>query len=90
MISDEFVYNNEEEAEMGQIHAIHLHMNAVASVRKQLEAQALNPSLTHCEECEEPIPEERQLLVPGVKLCVDCKQLQEQRKNTVFGSLIHS
>lgn len=29
-------------------------------------------SLTHCAECEEEIPERRQIAVPGVKLCVDC------------------
>ncbi|MEL6450773.1 MAG: DksA/TraR family C4-type zinc finger protein [Pseudomonadota bacterium] len=29
-------------------------------------------SLTHCAECEEPIPEARRQALPGVKLCVDC------------------
>lgn len=29
-------------------------------------------SLTHCAECEEPIPEARRVAVPGVKLCVNC------------------
>ncbi|MEL7132533.1 MAG: DksA/TraR family C4-type zinc finger protein [Pseudomonadota bacterium] len=29
-------------------------------------------SLTHCAECEEPIPEARRAAVPGVKLCVEC------------------
>ncbi len=31
-------------------------------------------SLTHCAECEEPIPQARRLAVPGVKLCIDCVQ----------------
>lgn len=31
-------------------------------------------SLTHCAECEEPIPEKRRLAIPGVKLCIDCQQ----------------
>lgn len=31
-------------------------------------------SLTHCAECEEPIPEARRKAVPGVKLCIDCMQ----------------
>ncbi|GAB5438178.1 DksA/TraR family C4-type zinc finger protein [Falsiruegeria mediterranea] len=31
-------------------------------------------SLTHCAECEEPIPEKRRLALPGVKLCIDCQQ----------------
>ncbi len=29
-------------------------------------------SLTHCADCEDPIPESRRLAVPGVKVCVDC------------------
>ena len=29
-------------------------------------------SLTHCAECEEPIPQARREAIPGVKLCVDC------------------
>ncbi|SPJ30778.1 DksA/TraR family C4-type zinc finger protein [Falsiruegeria mediterranea] len=31
-------------------------------------------SLTHCAECEEPIPEKRRLALQGVKLCIDCQQ----------------
>ncbi len=37
------------------------------------------PSLTHCAECEDPIPEPRRLAIPGVKLCVDCQQERDQR-----------
>ncbi|MEY8830670.1 DksA/TraR family C4-type zinc finger protein [Sedimentitalea sp. XS_ASV28] len=31
-------------------------------------------SLTHCAECDEPIPEARRKAIPGVKLCIDCMQ----------------
>ena len=31
-------------------------------------------SLTHCADCEEPIPEKRRVAIPGVKLCIDCQQ----------------
>ena len=58
-LNDDFVYNNEEEAEMGQLHAIHNNMNAIANVRRQLEQQASQPSLTHCEECGDEIPKKR-------------------------------
>ena len=78
-LNDDFVYNNEEEAEMGQLHAIHNNMNAIANVRCQLAQQASQPSLTHCEECGEEIPEKRQELVPGCRLCVFCQQLAERR-----------
>lgn len=30
-------------------------------------------SLTHCAECDEPIPEARRKALPGVKLCIDCQ-----------------
>lgn len=30
-------------------------------------------SLTHCAECEEPIPEKRRAAISGVKLCIDCQ-----------------
>ena len=31
-------------------------------------------SLTHCAECEEPIPAARREALPGVKLCIECVQ----------------
>lgn len=76
---DDFEYNNEEEAEMGQLHAIHLGMNAVADVQKALQEQSKFPSLMHCEECGDEIPSERRRLVPGVRLCIFCKEMQERR-----------
>jgi phage/conjugal plasmid C-4 type zinc finger TraR family protein len=79
-INDDFVYNNEEEAEMGQLHAIHNNMNAIANVRRQLEQQASKPSLTHCEECGDEIPEARRSAIRGVKLCVFCQELLERTK----------
>jgi len=30
-------------------------------------------SLTHCEDCGDPIPEARRLAVPGVRRCVACQ-----------------
>lgn len=51
-----------------------------ASVKDELarlKAQSrpkVGESLTHCAECEEPIPEKRRLAIPGVKLCIDCQQ----------------
>jgi RNA polymerase-binding transcription factor DksA len=76
---NEFEYNNEEEAEMAQLHSIHLHMNAVAEVRKQIAAQAQEPSLSECEQCGDEIPLARQKAVPGVRLCIHCKELAERR-----------
>jgi phage/conjugal plasmid C-4 type zinc finger TraR family protein len=77
-LQDDFAYNNEEEAEMGQLHAIHNNMNAIANVQRQLAKQALEPSLEECEECGDEIPEARRLAIPGVRLCVFCKERQER------------
>ena len=38
-------------------------------------------SLTHCEECEEAIPEMRQKAIPGVRLCVECQSEVEQEQS---------
>ena len=48
-----------------------------ASINEELErmrakARPVGESLTHCAECEEPIPEARRQALPGVKLCIDC------------------
>ncbi|MDR6840970.1 DksA/TraR family C4-type zinc finger protein [Pseudoxanthomonas sacheonensis] len=36
------------------------------------------PSLTHCEECDAPIPEPRRKAVPGVRLCVPCQEARDE------------
>ena len=37
------------------------------------------PSRTHCEDCDKPIPEKRQVL-GGIRRCVPCQTLVEQGK----------
>ncbi len=44
--------------------------SAVARARSRLP---VGESLTHCEECDEPIPEGRRKAVPGVRRCVACQ-----------------
>ena len=34
--------------------------------------------LTHCEECEAPIPEARRQALPGVRLCVACQSERDE------------
>ena len=79
VLNDDWQYNNEEEAEMGQLHAIHNNLNAVAGVRRKLEEQAAKPSAEECEECGDEIPEARRLAVPGVQFCVFCQEKHERR-----------
>lgn len=66
---------NLEEAEMGQLHAIHNNMNAIAAIRSKI---GVGPGLSHCEECGDRIPKARRLAVPGVQLCVHCQEYAEK------------
>lgn len=77
---EQFEYNNEEEAEMAQIHSLHINMNAVAEVQKKLAKQRLIPSAEFCEDCGADIPELRRQAIPGVQLCVDCQSRSERIK----------
>ncbi len=36
-------------------------------------------SLTHCEDCDEPIPEARRKHVIGCTRCIDCQQIYEHK-----------
>lgn len=48
--------------------------DAIERARRRM---AKGPSLSHCEECEVPIPQARREAVPGVRLCVTCQQAEE-------------
>jgi phage/conjugal plasmid C-4 type zinc finger TraR family protein len=55
-----------------------------ASIAEELERlksrrAPVGDSLTHCAECEDPIPEARRQAVPGVKLCIDCASERDAR-----------
>lgn len=41
--------------------------------RMKAQKRPTGESLTHCAECEEPIPEPRRAALPGVRLCIDCQ-----------------
>ncbi len=47
--------------------------------RMQARQTPRGESLTHCAECEEPIPEARQRAIQGVKLCIECQQERDAR-----------
>jgi len=52
--------------------------DAVARARSRLD---VGESLTHCEECDEEIPEARRKALPGVRRCVSC-QAELDRRHT--------
>ena len=48
--------------------------DAVKLARSRLPA---GESATHCDHCEDPIPEARRQAIPGVRLCVRCQSRLE-------------
>lgn len=42
-------------------------------------------SLTHCEECGDPIPQGRRQAVPGVRLCITCQSAADSRHHGAAG-----
>ncbi len=75
-----FEYNNEEEAEMAQLHSIHLHLNAIGKVQEELAKQRKQESLEECEDCGDDIPEARRIAIKGVTRCIHCQELFERRQ----------
>lgn len=49
--------------------------DAVAQLKQR---QSSGPSLSHCEECDAPIPKARQEAIRGVRLCVTCQEELDQ------------
>lgn len=72
---EEFVYSNEEESEMAQLHSIDLHRNAIAAVQRQMYACTGSKI---CLACGAAIPLQRQQLVPWARHCVSCANSIEQ------------
>ncbi len=56
--------------------------DAIARARSGLSA---GPSLSHCAECDEEIPEGRRLAIPGVRLCVACQQVHDREATGFSG-----
>ena len=49
--------------------------DAVKRARSRLQR---GPGLSHCEECDAPIPAARRKAVPGVRLCVACQEAHDR------------
>ncbi|WP_373388947.1 DksA/TraR family C4-type zinc finger protein [Pseudomonas alcaligenes] len=56
--------------------------DAIARARSQLPR---GESLSHCAECDAPIPEARRQAVPGVRLCVNCQAAHDQEQAAFSG-----
>ncbi|MFS4582417.1 DksA/TraR family C4-type zinc finger protein [Phaeobacter sp. C3_T13_0] len=53
--------------------------------RLKSRATPVGESLTHCADCDEPIPEARRKAIPSIKLCIDCQQDRDGVQNTRAG-----
>jgi phage/conjugal plasmid C-4 type zinc finger TraR family protein len=51
-------------------------LDAVLAARARMPA---GEAATHCETCDEPIPDGRRRAVPGVRTCVDCQSGRDSR-----------
>ena len=56
--------------------------DAIKLARSRL---AEGEGLTHCERCEEAIPEARRKAIPGVRLCVRCQEELEKHQTASTG-----
>ena len=56
--------------------------DAIKRARSRLPS---GPGLTHCEQCDAPIPEARRRVMPGVRLCVGCQQGQDEQAHDAGG-----
>lgn len=56
--------------------------DAIKRVRSRMRA---GPGLSHCEECEAPIPAARRKAVPGVRLCVSCQEAIDRDQRSASG-----
>jgi phage/conjugal plasmid C-4 type zinc finger TraR family protein len=56
--------------------------DAIDRARSQLPQ---GPGLTHCEECDTPIPEARRKAMPGVRLCVPCQESHDAEEGLHSG-----
>jgi len=56
--------------------------DSVKQARSRLPA---GESLTHCQACEEPIPEARRKAIQGVRLCIECQLALEKQQTFISG-----
>ena len=55
------------------------------AIKQARSEMPVGESLTHCEECEEAIPEARRAAIPGVRFCVNCQAEIDKNKEVFAG-----
>ncbi|MBD8524292.1 DksA/TraR family C4-type zinc finger protein [Pseudomarimonas arenosa] len=56
--------------------------DAIQRARSQLPC---GPGLSHCAECDAPIPDARRKALPGVRLCVTCQSELDREHSAQSG-----
>jgi phage/conjugal plasmid C-4 type zinc finger TraR family protein len=69
--------DNLEEADQAQLLSVTTTADAVAKLRASIPR---GPSLLNCEDCGEEIPEARRKVVMGCRMCIECQQFNDKRK----------
>ena len=70
--------DNLEESDMAQLLSVTASTDAVAKIRASIPK---GPSLSHCNDCGEAIPLQRQQVVAGCILCIECQKYSERFKS---------
>ena len=55
------------------------------AVKRARSRMNKGPSLSHCEDCDAPIPEARREAVPGVRLCIACQEAHDREQAAATG-----
>lgn len=76
-MNEEIQHSNIAEEEMGQLHAIHLNLNAIAAVQRRLPS---GPGCKDCVDCGVKIPVQRREAMPGCIRCTCCQTAYEHQK----------
>ncbi len=50
------------------------------AIKRARSRMAQGPGLSHCEDCDAPIPEARRKAVPGVRLCIACQEAEDDQQ----------
>jgi phage/conjugal plasmid C-4 type zinc finger TraR family protein len=50
--------------------------DAIDRAKAQLPS---GPGLSHCADCAQEIPEARRAAIPGVRLCVPCREIKDSQ-----------
>ena len=52
------------------------------AVKQARDLMPKGESLSHCEDCDEPIPVARQKAVPGVRKCISCQEAEDSERKS--------